>query len=63
MIYFYGKEREEANDTEQSGYNKDDNIHSCKTLKSGGDKWTITLVECQNLTSRELICKSKQNCT
>ena len=25
------------------------------------DKWTITLVECQNLISRTIICKSKQN--
>ena len=62
MIYLYGKKREEANDTEQSGYNKDDNIHSCKSLKSG-DKWTITSVKSQNLIDRTLICNSKQNCT
>ena len=27
------------------------------------DKWTITLVECQNLIIKTLICKSKQNWT
>ena len=43
--------------------NKDDSIHKSKALKSEDkDKQKITLIECQNLISRTLIFKSKQNC-
>ena len=40
--------------------NKNDNIHKSSIL-SNGRKKTITFAECQNLVSRTLICKSKQN--
>ena len=38
--------------------NKDDNTHKGKALKSEGKT-----NECQNLTNRTLICKSKQKCS
>ena len=43
--------------------NKDGNTHTGKALKSQGKTNEKNLVECQNLTNRTLICKSKQKCT